>query len=658
MNLQNALQQRLADSYRGLQGKDGSGWLSRTQQVERAQAASGNGVKQYAQKPATDGEHVIELPEITRIPFEQAVGDVELHGWEDEWMSSATFDYDKFGPLKEPKIDFVYNCESAGTGQDNQLTLLLGVNGSETEFNEIKHEYEVKSPLNDANSEWISKHSVNRYRDWDELRYSFRSLDLYAKNFVNKIQLLVNSVRNASDADQYSLRPQRPNWLKDNAETRENVQLLAQEDFFAEEAKECVPSFDSVSIESQIHMTPSNVDQVRLLSACRRLLVLTSLQLVALSDDMFLGAPHTAADFYSPLFGSMMAFKPDHYNVKEIKKAEVPTFGEKPYLYYTSWLLNHRFGDRNRKVQAHFSHSISRRVMKEALASFPRPAIRGACERFRGESKFQIYPWYTAFHYSIERFREALLWSFVMTRADTNGDGYLDWTERQTVLEAIEKGRDAVGRGDAFTPVPMAASRDRLYYQLPAIHKAAGLEPPLSNINVLWTSLDGPETIRHVKCHNFHVDKCFSESFDSPVSDASYNNPDFSAAHIFYQLAHREPKCGDCLIKFMLSTTQRGLEPLLPPKSKRREREMVVKALIKYQHTVVDPEAMFVMVKDAEQAKVELLDRAIKRNKHVSQWCLNDDVMTEDNDAVAKINHVIQTVFTTLFPTRGRWEAD
>jgi hypothetical protein len=510
-----------------------------------------------------------------------------------------------------------------------------GVNGSEDGFKSIKHKYELDSKLNDKEGKWISQHSINRYRDWDELRYSFRSLDAYARNFTNKIQILTNSV----NENMKGLRPQRPGWLKDNVATQKHVEVLAQEDFFDTTAAECVPSFDSLSIESQIHNTPSHVDQM-----------------IALSDDMFLGAPHSAADFFSPLFGPMIGFKSKSYNVKSIGKADIPTFGEKPHLHYTSWLLNHRFGERERKVQAHFTHSVSRRVMKEAMASFPSPALQGACERFRGESKFQIYPWYTAFHYSIERFREALLWSFIMTRSDANGDGYLDWSERQALLEAIRPGRRATAGEDASTPAKTAEGRDRMFYQLPAIHKRVGLQPPLSNVKVLWTSLDGPETIRDAKCHNFHIDHCFAESFDSPLSDKSYRNPDFSTTNIFSQLSRRDPKCGDCLIKFMLSTVPRGLEPLLPPKSHRHERETTVKALLKYQHTIIDPDAMFVMVKDAEQAETEVVERAIKRDRHVSQWCFNDDVMTDDPRSVAKVNRVIQKVFRTLFPVKSRWE--
>ncbi len=303
-----------------------------------------------------DGNSLYQAkPTVIRISFEEATQYVELAGWEDGWFSSGIYDVERYGQLAEPKIDFVYNW----------------VNGSDDAFKDARHPYELESPLNDPQGKWVAQHSVNRYRDWDELRYSLRSLDAYARGFINKIQILVNSVADASGA----LVPQRPTWLKDDEETQTHVQVLAQESFFGEEERACLPTFNSLSIESQIHRTPSTTDR-----------------LVALSDDMFLGMPHTASDFFSPLFGSTMAFKSDYYNVQALgSKDKWPTFGEKPFLYYSSYLLNHRFGQRNRQVQAHFGHSVSRSVMKEALASFPQPSAKGVCEKFRGKSHFQIY---------------------------------------------------------------------------------------------------------------------------------------------------------------------------------------------------------------------------------------------------------------------------
>lgn len=48
------------------------------------------------------------LPDIVYIPFEDAVKDDVLTGWEAEWLMDGTYDAKKWGLLKEPRIDFVY----------------------------------------------------------------------------------------------------------------------------------------------------------------------------------------------------------------------------------------------------------------------------------------------------------------------------------------------------------------------------------------------------------------------------------------------------------------------------------------------------------------------------------------------------------------------
>jgi len=51
------------------------------------------------------------LPDLVFVPFDDAVSDMVLQGWEDDWISIAHYSGPK---LEEPKIDFVYNCESSG----------------------------------------------------------------------------------------------------------------------------------------------------------------------------------------------------------------------------------------------------------------------------------------------------------------------------------------------------------------------------------------------------------------------------------------------------------------------------------------------------------------------------------------------------------------
>ena len=131
-----------------------------------------------------------------------------------------------------------------------------GVNGSETAFQTTKRPFEENSVLNDDEGKWISSHGVNRYRDWDELRYSLRSVEKYASHFRNKIQIIVNSVKGTKAGKQI------PTWLNDKPSTQEVVQVLAQEEFFDLEKHVCLPTFNSLTIENQLFNTPSDTDFV------------------------------------------------------------------------------------------------------------------------------------------------------------------------------------------------------------------------------------------------------------------------------------------------------------------------------------------------------------------------------------------------------------
>lgn len=364
---------------------------------------------------------------------------------------------------------------------------------------------------------------------------------------------------------------------------------------------------------------------------------------------MILGKQHAASDIYSPLFGPTMGFKPKEYNThKTPTDNDAGRFGEKPFLVYTSWMLNRRFGSRRRKGQVHFGHSMSRSVAKEAMDSFPRPSLQSACQKFRGESGFQLYSWYLAFHYTIERHREALLWSYIMLRSDADQDGNLRLEERQTILEDLQAGISHEGK---------SSSRKRMFYRIPESLEKAGLEAPKVNLDVLWTSLDGPLAIKGLDCYEFNITKCLAPDFASTGPQNS--GSDFGTATVFDRLARQHPECGDCLIKLLLNRVKQGLAPLLPhPNTQSHQREMVIKALWKYQYTVVEPDAMFVMVTDAEQIEHKLRERLIKREETVGQLCLNDDVETDEDGPVADVRKVMQEVLQQMFPEPSIFEND
>jgi hypothetical protein len=118
--------------------------------------------------------------------------------------------------------------------------------------------YELNSSLNDDAGEWVASHGVNRYRDWDELRYSIRSVEKHARSFSNNVQILVNAVKDNDGG----MTKQRPAWLKPNSAIGDKLQVLSQEDFFGENEAQCLPTFNSLTIENQIHNTPSDTDRV------------------------------------------------------------------------------------------------------------------------------------------------------------------------------------------------------------------------------------------------------------------------------------------------------------------------------------------------------------------------------------------------------------
>ena len=181
------------------------------------------------------------LPDVVYISFEEATEDDVLTGWEAEWVSHGTYNTTTWGLLKEPRIDFVYTW----------------VNGSDTSFRATKRPYELNSTLHDKEGTWIGRHGENRYRDWNEFKYSVRSVEKYAP-FRNKIQVLVNSL---SENDQ-QVSKQIPGWL-DQRRAGDIFEVLTQEDFFESDKRHCLPSFNSLTIENQLHNTESGVDRVR-----------------------------------------------------------------------------------------------------------------------------------------------------------------------------------------------------------------------------------------------------------------------------------------------------------------------------------------------------------------------------------------------------------
>jgi hypothetical protein len=248
----------------------------------------------------------------------------------------------------------------------------------------------------------------------------------------------------------------------------------------------------------------------------------------------------------------------------------------------------------------------------------------------------------------MERHREVLLWSYIMLRSDSNDDGYLSWPERQRILHDIAEG---------MSNEPPEVFRRRFFYRVGDNLKEAGLEPPKVNTNILWTSLDGPSMIRDLDCDTFDTEDCLAPGFSIGAIDAHARSPVFSSAAIFDRVARETPRCGDCLLKLVLNRRRAGLGSLLPhPIKKPQQREIVVKALMRYQYTIVQPDASFHMITDAEQVEHVLIKPYVYNNKKVGQLCLNDDVVTHDPNELEALRNAMSRLFEGLLPQKSSFE--
>lgn len=140
-------------------------------------------------------------------------------------------------------------------------------------------------------------------------------------------------------------------------------------------------------------------------------------------------------------------------------------------------------------------------------------------------------------------------------------------------------------------------------------------------------------------------------------SDGQSCSPVFASTAVFDRIVRRSPRCGDCLLELVLSRKRAGPGPVLPRLVKKpQQRETVVKALMRSQYTIVQPDASFYMVTDAEQARHILLKPYTKHGKKLGQICLNDDV-TEDRGELEALKEVMKQLFKGLLLEPSSFEA-
>jgi len=195
------------------------------------------------------------------IPMHSHHGE-PLSSWKTAWIVHQELDSEVTHELKQAcTLDLVYTW----------------VNGSDSDLEAMRQQYKNLSPAFATMAMVMSSGkgarrmrkgqdpTLNRFRDMDELRYSLRSVAQYADaGLFKRIHILTTDVEKKQEDQERStgermLYQQTPQWL-DLEKAQGAIKLVRHREMYEDLA--ALPSFNSLSIESQMHRIPGLADIV------------------------------------------------------------------------------------------------------------------------------------------------------------------------------------------------------------------------------------------------------------------------------------------------------------------------------------------------------------------------------------------------------------
>ncbi|KAF9930601.1 Xanthine phosphoribosyltransferase 1 [Linnemannia zychae] len=601
-----------------------------------------------------------------------------MPSWTSLWLRDQKLDAnaievtDDIKSRAQEKLDIVYTW----------------VNGTDANMQAIKEKYKETSPLflyfqnitlqtsllkskgkgsnrepslAEVGSNRTRDQTVHRFRDNNELKYSLRSLSEYVpEDMLGRIYILTTEVPDSEG------KPvgQVPEWLGIGKAVGEKVKLVKHREIFDDPS--VLPSFNSLSIESQMHHVPNLTDTF-----------------IYFNDDIFVGAKVNTSDFYTPLYGFVFHFTAGIVDPAIPTLGTSPNIGEWQSLQYTNYVLSKQFGARHRAYISHIIHIMNTPILEEMQAIWPEEFEKTASHRFRGEGEAQeINLAYFFAHYVMERLRETQLESYWKYRLDRNQDGVLDWEEREVLIqliEAYEKGlaSNSQRRGMRTQPI------DPKFQSFLQNH----IEK-LESVGITWTGrtsydqsgMDGyPFMIRYAdlsrsssdqKGHyspsitkteaarrqcQFNIDFCFGSQFRNKSAPIEEFNSSTGAGSLFERVAFTEYHCGDCLLHIVRRVSQTpGMSAVMPVDRTSPEYARVARDMSKYNYVIGRSQFSFVQLTTGDKSEAAL-NRLLVKNTTETYFCINDDI--PDSRLIAKrVRGLFANFLETRLPNPSPWE--
>lgn len=303
---------------------------------------------------------------------------------------------------------------------------------------------------------------------------------------------------------------------------------------------------------------------------------LLAAQAPGLSDTRITVSPHhmfvrpvSSSDFWSPLYGPTFRLTDDVTPEDHLPTSESQGQSNAP-LRRVSELLEHRFGTRQRRKLLDVPQPVSASLIDEMQKIWPKElsleSTVAAGEQVHIESLLA--------HYTYDKYREALLWSFIVAKHDRDGDGVFSFKEARALLRDI--GATVTPGGIEFPaikfPIRSSNSLDALTESL----RRAGLPARLAEETML-TSMDGltmlslPSTVESsVPTEDSSTTFCRLEPgcvepllLSLSPEHALEGRP--SASDMLKRVAFNMAPCGDCILMHLVAKSGlQGLSAFLP----------------------------------------------------------------------------------------------
>ncbi|KAF9089897.1 Xanthine phosphoribosyltransferase 1 [Mortierella sp. AD031] len=506
--------------------------------------------------------------------------------------------------------------------------------------------------------------TIHRFRDNNELKYSLRSVAEYVpREMVRRIHILTTEVPVPDNLTPEQLVGQVPQWLDvEKMKVGDKVRLVRHREIY--DNASVLPSFNSLSIESQMHHVPGLADTF-----------------IYLNDDLFFGRPIDTADFWTPLYGFVF-----HLTSAVVDPA-IPTVGSSPNvgewqsLQYTNYILSKQFGARHRAYISHIVHIMNVPILEEMQAIWPEEFAKTASHRFRGEGNAQeINLAYFMAHYVMERLRETQLASFWKYRLDKDQDGKLDWNEREDLIRMVREYEETLPKvvnRKPVTPPVQPGMEFRSFLQDHSKH--------LESVGIPWTKrttydqsgMDGypfmlkagaldrsssdqqerrpytTQTEASKRVCRFNIDFCLGPQFSNMSSEAIDSST--GKGSLFERLAFTEYHCGDCLLHIVRrSSPIPGMGSVMPLDQESEAYQEIAREVAKYNYVIGRSQFTFIQLTTGDKAERNL-KMLLERNQTQTYFCVNDDV--PDNELIAKrVRGLFSTFLETRFPNPSPWE--